>query len=100
MRYAWFALALIAVVGFGLFAWYGTLHPCEMLKIVILRVEGIAAGPRANSEDGVGAMMKQLFGDAIARPVVDAWVANKTPGECAESLFRYNWEGLLYTKEL
>ena len=40
-------------------------------------------------------MMQQLFGDVIAGPVVDAWVANKTPGECAESLFRYHWEGEL-----
>ena len=39
MRYLWFALALIAVVGGGLYAWYGTLHPCEMLKIDILRDE-------------------------------------------------------------
>ncbi len=95
MRYVWFALALIAVVVFGLYGWYGTLHPCEMLKTDILRDQGIATGPRANDGGGVGAMMKQLFGDAVARPVVDAWIANKTPGECAESLVRYHWEGEL-----
>ena len=95
MRYVWFALALIAVVVFGLYGWYGTLHPCEMLKIDILRDESIAAGPRADGEGGVGAMLKQLFGETVARPVVDAWIANKTPGECAESLIRYHWEGEL-----
>ncbi len=95
MRYAGFAIAMIAVVVFGLYGWYGTLHPCEMLKTDILRDQGIAAGPRANDDGSVGAMVKQLFGDAVAGPVVDVWIANKSPGECAESLVRYHWDGEL-----
>ncbi len=95
MRFTWFGFATIAVVVFGLYGWYGTLHPCEMLKTDILRDQGIAAGPRANDDGSVGAMVKQLFGDAVAGPVVDVWIANKSPGECAESLVRYHWDGEL-----
>ena len=33
-------------------------------------------------------MLNQLLGETLARPMAEAWLANKSPRECARSLVR------------
>ena len=95
MRLAWFSLALMVVSIVGLYGWYGTLHPCEMLKKDILRSEtnSDSAGPAG--EGDMARMLNQLLGDTITRPLIEVWLVNKSPGECARSLVRYHTDGEL-----
>ena len=95
MRFAWFGFVTLALATFGLYGWYGTLHPCEMLKKDILRGAAVTDGARADGTSDVGAMLNQLLGETLARPMAEAWLADKSPGECARSLVRYHTEGEL-----
>ncbi len=70
MKYLWFVLAVVTLGMAGLYGWYGSLHPCDMLIKDIVRTRGGAA---AHLED----VLRVYFAPF-----------RMTPGECAQALAR------------
>jgi len=68
MKFLWFVLAVVALGMAGLYGWYGSLHPCDMLMKDVVRA-------RVASD----ADLMEVLRDVVA-PV------KMTPGECVQAL--------------
>ncbi len=70
MKFLWFILAVTALSMAGLFGWYGSLHPCDMLMKDSLR--------NVKKSSGEGDFFSSL--ERIFSPV------GMSPGECIQAL--------------
>ena len=70
MKFLWFVLAVVALGMAGLYGWYGSLHPCDMLTKDLVRA-------RVAADADLGDILR-----GVVAPV------RMTPGECVQALAR------------
>ena len=70
MKFLWFVLAVVALGMAGLYGWYGSLHPCDMLTKDLVRTKAAADADLGDILRGVVAPVRM------------------TPGECVQALAR------------